>query len=230
MQELSHTPLPSILPRTLPWGCRRPRSTAVQNPPALRAPAEQVRGGVPGKPTELGPGLRGRGRFRTHFLRGGRRCSTSASPADATPCHTSRRACPQPCPPAPSPSHTTLLPWGSPHAVSPLCLCSGAHPARRKTNPSIHACIPEGFLRDAEAERTRQAVRASKCPLCCQGARGHECVLLSFVSQTPSPQVMGPTPRPRLQKLPRLTGRQCAQSQPWLQLLPPFAYTQMKAF
>lgn len=140
------------------------------------------------------------------FLRQDRCCSAVASPRHTTP-HVSPGGSPA------LPSHTKLLPRGSPRAFSPLCLCSGAHPTRWKRNPCIYTSIHKSFLQDAEVERTRQAMRVSECPLSAvQDTQGQEHVLLSFVSQIPSPQFVGVGLKSRLQELPRLTGRQCTHS------------------
>lgn len=167
-------------------------------------------GGYLGSPLSWDPSTESKEGSR-HFLKGDRCCSALASP-----CHTSHLACPQPCPPAPSSSHTKLLPQGSPRAFSPLYLLRC--PPHQTEGEPVHLCIhPRELLQDAEVERPRQAMRVSECPLSAvQDTWGQECVPLSFVSQIPSPQFMGVGLKSRLQKLPRLTGRQCSQSQMWL--------------
>lgn len=125
--------------------------------PHQRGEAAERVGGYLGSPLSWDrstEGEEGSGRF----LRQDGRCSAVASPRHTTP-HVSPGGSPA------LPSHTKLLPRGSPRAFSPLCLCSGAHPTRWKRNPCIYTSIHKSFLQDAEVERTRQAMRVSECPL-----------------------------------------------------------------
>lgn len=162
MQELSHAPLPSILPRTLPWGCRRPRSTAVQNPPALRAPAEQVRGGCLGSPLSWDRGSEGE--EGSGHTSSGEVDAALPRPAQPMPHHATPLAGPVPSPALlPPPPATPRCSPGARPMLSPLCVFARVPtpPGGRRTRAFTRASPRASCETQRRREPGRRCERAS---------------------------------------------------------------------